>query len=61
MTASAGSRQSLKSRVRGTSHARFGGGGGETQFGCAPCAYPTRQAAKTPGLCRGPLSACDSN
>jgi hypothetical protein len=30
-----------ESRVRRKSHARFGGGCGETQVSCAPCAYPT--------------------
>jgi hypothetical protein len=34
MTAKAGSRQSLESRMLGNGHVRFGGGGGETQFGC---------------------------
>ena len=39
--AKSGSRHSLESRMPGNGHVRFGRGRGETQFGCAPCAYLT--------------------
>ena len=41
MTALAGSRQSLESPLPGNWHGGFGGGGEETQFGCASCPYLT--------------------
>jgi hypothetical protein len=41
MTALAESRQSLESPLQGNLHGGFGGGSGETQFGCAPCSYLT--------------------
>jgi hypothetical protein len=37
--------QSLESRMLGNLHVRFGGGGEETQFGCAPYPYLTRTRA----------------
>jgi hypothetical protein len=42
MTALAESRQSLESPLQGNLHGGFGGGSGETQSGCAPCSYLTK-------------------
>jgi hypothetical protein len=39
--------QQVESPLQGNLHGGFGGGCGETQFGCAPCAYPTKRG--TPG------------
>jgi hypothetical protein len=44
-----GRRQSLESRMLGNLHVRFGGGGEETQFGCAPYPYLTGTRARGAG------------
>jgi hypothetical protein len=52
-----GCRKSAISATRRQStlpHARFGGGCGETQFGCAPCAYPTVDQCRRPSSCKFP-------
>jgi hypothetical protein len=41
--------QSLESRMLGNLHVRFGGGGEETQFGCAPYPYLTGTRARGAG------------
>jgi hypothetical protein len=40
---------SLESPVLGKGHAGFGGGSGETQFGCALCSYLTGAHRDTVG------------
>ena len=48
---------SLESLVLGNGPAGFGGGSGETQFGCALCSYLTRAPRVRSAACRSDVKA----